>query len=79
MPYLLYADDLVLCGESEERLRGLVERFGRVCKRMGLKQAYDRTNREALCQVLVIYDVGGKLLNGIKTMYDDSEACLRIN
>src|SRR5678816_4399669 len=37
VPYLLYADDLVLCSESEESLRGLVERFGRVCKRMSLK------------------------------------------
>ena len=41
--YLLYADDLVLCGESEESLRGLVERFGRVCKRWGLKVNVDRS------------------------------------
>ena len=31
------ADDLVLCGESEESLSRLVEGFGRVCKRRGLK------------------------------------------
>src|SRR5678816_2703914 len=37
VPYLLYADDLILCGESKETLRGLVERFGKVCKRSGLK------------------------------------------
>src|SRR5678815_903761 len=46
---------------------------------MDLQQAYDRINREALWQVLVIYGVGGRLLNGIKSMYGDSEACLRIN
>src|SRR5678815_6089223 len=46
---------------------------------MYLQQAYDRVNREALWQVLVIYDVGGRLLNGIKSMYEDSEACVRIN
>jgi hypothetical protein len=46
---------------------------------MDLQQAYDRVNREALWQVLVIYGVGGRLLNGIKSMYDDSEACVRIN
>src|SRR5678815_3270400 len=46
---------------------------------MDLQQAYDRINREDLWQVLVIYDVGGKLLNGIKSMYGDSEACVRIN
>ena len=37
VPCLLYADDLVLCGESEESLRKMVECFGRVCKRRGLK------------------------------------------
>ena len=34
---LLYADDLVLCGESEEDLRMMVGRFAEVCKRRGLK------------------------------------------
>src|SRR5678815_5066489 len=42
-PYLLYADDLVLCGESEESFRGLVERFGRVCKWRGLKVNVDKS------------------------------------
>src|SRR5678816_4589043 len=43
VPYLLYADDLVLCGESEESLSGMVERFGRVCKRRGLKVNIDKS------------------------------------
>src|SRR5678816_3326092 len=43
VPYLLYADDLVLYGESEESLRRLVERFGRVCKRRGLKVNVDKS------------------------------------
>ena len=34
-----------------------------------METAYDRVNREALWQVLRMYDVGGKLLNGIKSMY----------
>ena len=34
---LLYADDLILCGESEEKLRVVVGRFAEVCKRRGLK------------------------------------------
>src|SRR5678816_1905414 len=34
---------------------------------MDLEQVYDRINREALWQVLVIYGVGGRLLNGIKS------------
>ena len=34
---LFYADDLVLCGESKETLREMVERFVEVCRRRGLK------------------------------------------
>ena len=34
---LLYTDDLVLCGESEEHLRVMVGRFAEVCRRRGLK------------------------------------------
>ena len=37
LPGLLYADDLVLCGESEEDLRAIVGRFIEVCRRRGLK------------------------------------------
>ena len=38
MPGLLYTDDLVLCGESEEDLRTIVRRFIEVvCKRTGMK------------------------------------------
>ena len=33
----LVADDLVMCGESEENLRAVVGRFVEVCKRRGLK------------------------------------------
>src|SRR5678815_3421689 len=46
---------------------------------MCIRDRYDMVNREALWQVLMIYGVGGRLLNGIKSMYDDSEACARIN
>ena len=30
---LLYADDLVLCDESEEDIKGMVGRFAEVCRR----------------------------------------------
>ena len=36
----------------------------------------DREDREALWQVLRMYDVGSKLLNGIKSMYVNSLACV---
>ena len=44
-----------------------------------LEKAYDRVNREALWQVLRMYDAGGKLLNDIKSMYVNSLACDRVN
>ena len=37
MAGLLYADDLVLCSESEEDLRTIVGRFIEVCRKRGLK------------------------------------------
>ena len=37
MPCLLYADELVLRGESEEDLSLMVGRFAKVCRRKGLK------------------------------------------
>ena len=33
LPDLFYANDLVLCGESEEDLRAMVGRFVKVCRR----------------------------------------------
>ena len=36
---------------------------------MVLEKAYDRVNTESLWQELRMYDVGGKLLNGIKSKY----------
>ena len=37
MPGLLYADDLVLCGESEEDLKVIVGHSVQVCKKRSLK------------------------------------------
>ena len=37
LPGLLYAGELVLCGESEENLRAMVARFVKACRRRGLK------------------------------------------
>ena len=37
LPGPLYADDLVLRGESEEDLRAMMGRFAEVCRRKGLK------------------------------------------
>ena len=45
---------------------------------MDLKKAFDRVNRKALRQVLRMYDVGDKLLNGINSMFVNSLACARV-
>ena len=39
----LYADDLVLCGESEEDLRAMVGRFVEMFRRRGLKVNRDKS------------------------------------
>ena len=36
LPWLLYVDDLVLCGDLEEDLRVVVGWFVEVCRRRGL-------------------------------------------
>ena len=44
-----------------------------------LEKAYHRVNKGALIrQVMRMYDVGGKLLNGIKSMYVNSLACVKV-
>ena len=40
---------------------------------MNLEKTYDKVDREALWEVLKIYDVGGKLLNG--NMYVKPTLC----
>ena len=39
------------------------------------KKCYERVNKEALYHVLGMYDVDGKLLNGIKSTYANSLDC----
>ena len=45
---------------------------------MDLEKAFDKVNRKALQQLLRMYDVGYKLLNGIYSMYVNSLACVRV-
>ena len=44
-----------------------------------LEKEYDRVNKEALWQVLRMYDVNDKSLSGIKSMYVDSLACVKVS
>ena len=43
-----------------------------------LKKTYDRVNRESLWWVLRMYDVVGKLLKGIKSIYVNIPFCVRV-
>ena len=43
-----------------------------------LEKTYGRVNREAMWQVLRMYDVEAKLLSGINCMYVDSLVCVRL-
>ena len=43
-----------------------------------LEKTYGKVNRETFSQVLKMYDMGSKLLSGIKSMYIDSSACVRV-
>ena len=45
---------------------------------MDLQKTYDGINREALWQVLKIYYVGGKILNGIKSIYVSNLVYVRV-
>ena len=43
-----------------------------------LEEVYDRVNNEVLWQVLQMYNMGNKLLNGIKSINIDSLPCVRV-
>ena len=49
-----------------------------VCEFYGSGYGYDGVNRETLWQVYIMYDVGDKLLNGIKTIYVNILVCVRV-
>ena len=42
---------------------------------LDLEKAY---NRDAMWNVLRLYGIGGRLLRGVKSMYDGSKACVRV-
>ena len=45
---------------------------------MDLEKAYDRIDRDAMWRVLRMYGVNGSLLKGIQSLYEESEACIRV-
>ena len=45
---------------------------------LDLEKAYDRVDRDALWNVLRLYGIGGRLLQGVKSLYVGSKACVRV-
>ena len=45
---------------------------------MDLEKSYYTVKSEPVCHILITYDTGGKLLNGVKSMYVNSLACIRV-
>ena len=60
MPGNLYADDLVLCGESEEEVRAMVGWSAEVCRRRGLKVNAGKSKVMVLNQVQMEQNVVGR-------------------
>ena len=61
-----------VCEKMREKKRSLYVAF------MDLEKAYDRVDREAMWQVLRIYGIGGRVLSGIMSFYDEGRACVRV-
>jgi len=72
------------CVDQIFTLRMIVEKCLDVGKKVfavfvDLEKAYDRVNRRELWQVLCEYGVRGKLLDGVRAMYENSKACVRVD
>ena len=48
---LLYADDLVLCGELEQNRKVVVANFVEVCRKSGLKINADKNKEVLECEI----------------------------
>ncbi len=46
---------------------------------MDLEKAYDRVDRKGLWETLRVYGVGGKLLEGVRSFYENASASVRVN
>ena len=45
---------------------------------MDLEKAYDTIDRYGMWQMLRVYEVGGKLVKAVRSVYVDSRACFRV-
>ena len=71
------------CADQIFVLRQVCEKMKEKKKRvwvafMDLEKAYDRVDRDAMWQVMRIYGIGGRVLRGIMSFYDEGRACVRV-
>ena len=45
---------------------------------MNLEKVYDRVDREAMWRVLGLYGIHGQLLKAMQSIFEKSEACVRV-
>ena len=45
---------------------------------MDLEKASDRVDRVLMWQVMRIYGIGGRVLKGIMSLYDEGRVCVRV-
>ena len=45
---------------------------------MDLEKVYDRVDRESMWLVLGVYGINGQLLKAVQSLYEKSEACVRV-
>ena len=45
---------------------------------MDLEKGYDRVDRDAMWRVLGMYGISGQLLKAVQSLYEKSEACVRV-
>ena len=45
---------------------------------LDLEKKYSRVDRDAMWNVLRLYGIGGRLLQGVKSLYVRSKACVRV-
>ena len=43
-----------------------------------LEKVYDKVDREAMWRVLSMYGINGQLLKAVQSLYEKSEACVRV-
>ena len=45
---------------------------------MDLEKVYDIVDRDTMWQVIRIYGIGGRVIKGIMSFYDEGRACVRV-